>query len=73
VRFGACRDGCDLLAADMQPLDLFLLANRVGESVSGYLRQYTIDALYACHREDFGELLGNAGHGLTPLSNFLPI
>ncbi len=52
----------------MQPLDLALLADGVGQSVQA-VPDDAVDALDAGRGEDFGELFGNSGHGIiiTPL------
>src|SRR5271154_4549857 len=56
VRFGAGGEGAGLLVAHMNPLDLALPADRVGEAVEA-VADDAVDALDAGCREGFRELI----------------
>src|SRR5208282_2564989 len=62
MRLGARGEGGDLLVADMQPLDLSLTANGVGQAVKA-VADDAVDALDAGGCENLGELISNSsGH-----------
>ena len=64
MRLGAGREGRDLLVPDMEPLDLALPANGVGQAVQA-VADNTVDALDARRCERFRELVGNCFHRLA--------
>src|ERR1700693_3125094 len=57
VRFGAGREGCDLLVPDVNPLDLALSSQRVGEAVEA-IADNAIDPLDARCSQGLCELIG---------------
>jgi hypothetical protein len=65
VRLGAGGEGSGLLVSHMQPLDLALPADRVGEAVEA-VADDTVDALDAGRGEGFDELISDGLHGLAP-------
>ena len=61
MRLGAGREGGDLLVADMNPLDLPLAADRVGQAVQA-VADDAVNSLDAGRGESFGELVRNCLH-----------
>ena len=59
MRLGAGREGGDLLVPDMDPLDLALPAERVGQPVQA-VADDAVDPLDAGCGEGFGELIGHS-------------
>src|ERR1700731_4535554 len=58
VRFGAGRESCNLLVPDVNPLDLALPPQRVGEAVEA-IADNAIDPLDARCSQGLGELVGD--------------
>ncbi len=67
MRLGARRESCDLLVAHVDPLDLALAPQRVGQPVQA-VADDAIDALDASGREGFGELICDGPHEFAFLS-----
>ncbi len=64
MRLGSGREGRNLLVPDMEPLDLALPADGVGQAVQA-VTDNTVNALDACRCERFRELVGNCFHRLA--------
>ena len=58
MRLGAGREGGDFFVPDVDPFDLALAADRVGQTVQA-VADDAVDALDAGGREGFGELIRN--------------
>src|SRR6202030_1218538 len=67
VRFGPRREGGHFLVPNMDPFDLALAPQRVGQPVQAVAHD-TIDTLYAGGGENLRELVGyGSGHVIVPL------
>src|SRR5882757_841110 len=65
MRLGARRKGRDLLMTDVNPLDLALSPQRIGEPVQA-VADDAVDPLHAHRGKRFGELIGDGLHDLAP-------
>ena len=67
MRLGTSREGCDLLMANMDPLDLASPADRVRQTVET-VSDYAVDSLDACRFQRGHEEIGYVvdGHDLFP-------
>ena len=63
LRFGAGREGGDLFVADVQPLELTLLADGVCQPVQA-IPDDAIDPFHARGGEGLGELFSDRGHAV---------
>ena len=61
VRLGAGREGGDLLVPDMDPLDLAVAADGIGQAVQA-VADDAVDPLDASGGEDVSELIRNGSH-----------
>jgi hypothetical protein len=61
MRFGA---GGDLLVTDVQPFDLALPANRIGQAVEA-VTDNAVDPFDAGDSESFGKLVRSSSHGFS--------
>ncbi len=65
MRLGAGRECGDLFVADVDPLDLALSSQRIGQPIQA-VADDAMDPLDAGRREGLGELIRNGLHDLAP-------
>src|SRR5580692_11674799 len=65
MRLGAGRECGDLLVADVDPLDLALSSQRIGQPIQA-VADDAVNPLNSGHRKGFGELVRNGLHDLAP-------
>jgi hypothetical protein len=64
MRFGAGGEGGDLLVTDVQPFDLALPANRIGQAVEA-VTDNAVDTFDTGDSESFGKLVRSSSHGFS--------